>query len=652
MLRRGPEELIKLTQIQTIQIQNLSSNHHHHQHHHQLHSNFHISTKSELGSTSRNSTLTTTTTSSSSSTSTSTSSSSSHSSEFNSESHSNHSRSNFLKPNTKIVTSPSPSSSVSHLNFNKSSTYALSDRNQSLIQKNRTKFIKSHLLDSYLTISIPTYESKPLIITEIQFGTNHPSFSIDLHHLQHLQPTLQPFVNHHSFIDRNRTFILTLFTRPTYSRSSKKSNPQKCNGHPDSSLSESDHHHPISSNHHFDPTLTWEIDFDYPKTFKKINDQDRISNQKPNQLYLETQDKVYLYRISDRSDLTHHPTGDELDGYASDDEANPRESSIDQYSQLSIPPSNPDLLNPPNQLEIIPSTRPSINPFDQASDGQTPSGSDYDRKLIKTFAVEDLIKLDEMQHRLDVLEEEEMTSQTQLQLLKTSILDRREAIRQRRERNKLARTKLSNLISTHLTSMNKTLETELIPSHQSITRSLTHTRAKLVQDLSIIYPIELSPPLSFSILKITLDPKTNSTHSSNFLKFFTSDQEEEEQKLSSALGFVVGLVKLLSSYLSIPLLYPLTWMGSRCLVTDQISLIRGTRSFPLYYKGVDRYRFEYGVFLLNKDIEQMMYHRQLTVIDIRDTLANLKNLMLTLEILVRLRVRVEVEESEDQMIWM
>ena len=31
-------------------------------------------------------------------------------------------------------------------------------------------------------------------------------------------------------------------------------------------------------------------------------------------------------------------------------------------------------------------------------------------------------------------------------------------------------------------------------------------------------------------------------------------------------------------------------------------------SFPLYAKGVDRYRFEFGVFLLNKNIEQVHLH--------------------------------------------
>lgn len=31
-------------------------------------------------------------------------------------------------------------------------------------------------------------------------------------------------------------------------------------------------------------------------------------------------------------------------------------------------------------------------------------------------------------------------------------------------------------------------------------------------------------------------------------------------------------------------------------------------SFPLYVKGVDTYRFEYGVFLLNKNIEMVSHH--------------------------------------------
>jgi len=35
---------------------------------------------------------------------------------------------------------------------------------------------------------------------------------------------------------------------------------------------------------------------------------------------------------------------------------------------------------------------------------------------------------------------------------------------------------------------------------------------------------------------------------------------------------------------------------------------RDPASFPLYVKGVDTYRFEYGVFLLNKNIEMVKAH--------------------------------------------
>lgn len=84
---------------------------------------------------------------------------------------------------------------------------------------------------------------------------------------------------------------------------------------------------------------------------------------------------------------------------------------------------------------------------------------------------------------------------------------------------------------------------------------------------------------------------------------------------------------------------------------DLISMMRGPRAFPLYPKGVDRYRFDYAVFLLNKNIEQvrsrssssegstradlpfssqLMYSQGLTVIDLRNTLPNLMSLILAL----------------------
>lgn len=53
-------------------------------------------------------------------------------------------------------------------------------------------------------------------------------------------------------------------------------------------------------------------------------------------------------------------------------------------------------------------------------------------------------------------------------------------------------------------------------------------------------------------------------------------------------------------------------------------------SFPLYAKGVERYRYEYAVFLLNKNIETLMQEANGRLLDLRHTLPNLKVLLLTL----------------------
>ncbi|KAF9114679.1 hypothetical protein BGX27_010165 [Mortierella sp. AM989] len=71
-------------------------------------------------------------------------------------------------------------------------------------------------------------------------------------------------------------------------------------------------------------------------------------------------------------------------------------------------------------------------------------------------------------------------------------------------------------------------------------------------------------------------------------------------------------------------------MGSRASVLDPVSLLIGPKEFPLYGKGQERHRFEYGVFLLNKDIEQLMNSQGLQFMDLRQTLPNLRYLMETL----------------------
>jgi len=79
----------------------------------------------------------------------------------------------------------------------------------------------------------------------------------------------------------------------------------------------------------------------------------------------------------------------------------------------------------------------------------------------------------------------------------------------------------------------------------------------------------------------------------------------------------------------VPIPYPVKPYLSHSVIQDPISVSLPQRTFPLYPVNVQS-RFEYGVFLLNKDIEFLMNRRGLRVLDIRHTLPNLKYLLYVL----------------------
>ncbi|PPQ67414.1 hypothetical protein CVT25_005993 [Psilocybe cyanescens] len=159
--------------------------------------------------------------------------------------------------------------------------------------------------------------------------------------------------------------------------------------------------------------------------------------------------------------------------------------------------------------------------------------------------------------------------------------------------------------------------------------NMNSIRTSLLSTLSTIFPIELlSPPdLLFTILDVPLPIPVNSNDPAPPLTL-PEHKEVTEEAVAAALGFVAQVLQILAAYIGKNLTYPVTCIGSRSLIRDGISAMVGPRMFPLFSKGVDTYRFEYGVFLLNKDIE--MAKRDLRALDIRHSLPNLKNLMLTL----------------------
>jgi hypothetical protein len=144
-------------------------------------------------------------------------------------------------------------------------------------------------------------------------------------------------------------------------------------------------------------------------------------------------------------------------------------------------------------------------------------------------------------------------------------------------------------------------------------------RRRVCEDLLRLYPIEPVPGKSFAFtIRGLLLPN------SEF-------DDVKEDVTAAALNYVAQVVSQLSPYLSVLLPYPITMHGSTSTIHDPLaqgqSNQNNPRTYPLYMKGIVRYRFEYGVFLLNKNIEILSNAFGLRPIDIRQTLPNLKYLL-------------------------
>lgn len=124
------------------------------------------------------------------------------------------------------------------------------------------------------------------------------------------------------------------------------------------------------------------------------------------------------------------------------------------------------------------------------------------------------------------------------------------------------------------------------------------------------------------------------------MTFFTD--KKLIQRSTTALGYVAHVISLIASYLQVPLRYPLRLGGSHSYVLDYAPFIdpapSGSSStalasankkcleFPLFLDGRDATRAAYAIFLLNKDIEQLLNYVGHKSLGPRHVLANLKEL--------------------------
>ncbi|KAJ9136542.1 UV radiation resistance associated protein [Pleurostoma richardsiae] len=208
------------------------------------------------------------------------------------------------------------------------------------------------------------------------------------------------------------------------------------------------------------------------------------------------------------------------------------------------------------------------------------------------------------------------TAQRRRDDLKESIAARRAAIASGREIQARAQRDVE-----HALEKLSAARTE----HERTREGIRGQRRRICEDLSAIFaitPVPNGPPLSFQICGV---PVPNSTYDSATLT------GAGEDTLSAGLGYVALLASELQFYLGVPLPYPITAFGSRSSVRDDISVLADPqREFPLHIpRGGSRaqFRFDYGWFLLNKDVEALCNTQGLKVVDIRHTLPNLKYLL-------------------------
>lgn len=162
-------------------------------------------------------------------------------------------------------------------------------------------------------------------------------------------------------------------------------------------------------------------------------------------------------------------------------------------------------------------------------------------------------------------------------------------------------------------------------------------KLRIVQDLSLIFPLTpiFDYTLKFTICNIPfLDMSflSDDVDIRRELELWVKDkyQMDLDDAIGAAYGFASQLVVMLSYYLGVSLRYPIQPFGSQSFIVDPISSIQGSRTFPLWTKGSLYFRFQYGAFLFNKNVEQLLDTQEIMIADINQVMANLQNLILVL----------------------
>uniref|UniRef100_A0A8C7FCP7 UV radiation resistance associated gene n=1 Tax=Oncorhynchus kisutch TaxID=8019 RepID=A0A8C7FCP7_ONCKI len=241
-------------------------------------------------------------------------------------------------------------------------------------------------------------------------------------------------------------------------------------------------------------------------------------------------------------------------------------------------------------------------------------GKEIEEKLRTTAACNERKKVREcMQMRLGMLRGE-LERQRKVLGRETDLRQKERAQLQKKEEAFSTKHHSLGMERESLTEQHKecTAKRELFLKSNA---QLTFRCRQLLSELSYIYPIDVANQSDYVICGVKLP------NSEDF-------QAKDDGSVAVALGYTAHLVLMISCFLQIPLRYPVIHKGSRSSIKDTITdkLSEKEREFPLYPRG-ERFQFEYGVYLINKNIAQLRYQHGLSTPDLRQTLPNLKNFL-------------------------
>ena len=193
-----------------------------------------------------------------------------------------------------------------------------------------------------------------------------------------------------------------------------------------------------------------------------------------------------------------------------------------------------------------------------------------------------------------------------MQHAQAEIVRERQLLKERRaalvERARLLAERFTALGATQqrMASAQRVHVAQLTATRSLSSLKLRLRRRKMVEHLLSIYPLHIVP-------LNRRDPRAAEAsaveeYMIRGIRLPNVHHYQYEEQAATGFSYVCHLLLLLASVYAVSVRYRLVYRSSRSYVWDDV--VSGTM-FPLFWKGVERERFEMAVFLLNKNIEHV-----------------------------------------------